>query len=899
MKTKYPKKRVEDWLNLVDYTFKGYMPTKEALMFVNFIKEVNGGEEENETPIVHLVMMDNVFNEDKRCAILCHRGIGKTTLFAEYLILFIAAFGKFPGFGSVNLLLYVTDSIENGVKNLRRNIEFRYQESEFLQKLIPNQKIGVGTDGAGYVNTDQYEEQVAGGRKFTDIRLEFKNNKGHTTIVKGYGAKALSLNALLYTDTGITTIGKCKVGDKIFGADGKLTTITEKSQVFNKPMYKITLIDNREIIVSEDHINSIVHKENVNNKVKYTKKNLYTSELLELPLLHTRTRKRKKGKSYISNESLLFIENCKPIEYTFKTLPIDPYVLGLLLGDGSMKKDGSNVLHGHKNDMEFYYQYIPYTLGSKYVDKRNNNVVSTSIKGISKLIKELNINVHGNYKFIPNSYLKGSINQRLELLKGLMDTDGTVSDNGRCSFTSNSEQLTDNLCELVRSLGGTATKHSMNKAFRVEIWINYNPFKLPRKAQKYTNRLKNLVAIKSIVKVDDEPSQCIAVDNEERQFVTGGYFRTHNTGVRGAKEMGQRPTVAILDDLVSDEDARSDTIIETIENTVYKAVSKALHPKIQKMIWLGTPFNQKDPLYKAVESGAWKVSVFPVCEEFPVPEEEFKGSWEDRFGFDYVLDEYSEARALGKPQNFNQELMLRITDDNSKLILPSSIGWFDKLHILEKGSEYNWYITTDFTTTGSKGSDFSGIAVWAVASNSNWFLVDLSLEKIELNEQYERLFKFVRKYQRFTGNITVGIEIDGQQKAHLHSVKEKMIKDNCYFTLARQKDKNTEGISSGRVNKFERFTNVLHMFQNNKVWFAKELKESSSMEELENELNLVTNEGFGSRHDDGLDLISQMNMMEIFVPSKEQKLKEVNADTFIWEDIPEEKESSGISSYVI
>jgi hypothetical protein len=242
MKTKYPKKRVEDWLNLVDYTFKGYMPTKEALMFVNFIKEVNGGEEENETPIVHLVMMDNVFNEDKRCAILCHRGIGKTTLFAEYLILFIAAFGKFPGFGSVNLLLYVTDSIENGVKNLRRNIEFRYQESEFLQKLIPNQKIGVGTDGAGYVNTDQYEEQVAGGRKFTDIRLEFKNNKGHTTIVKGYGAKALSLNALLYTDTGITTIGKCKVGDKIFGADGKLTTITEKSQVFNKIIEKLLLV---------------------------------------------------------------------------------------------------------------------------------------------------------------------------------------------------------------------------------------------------------------------------------------------------------------------------------------------------------------------------------------------------------------------------------------------------------------------------------------------------------------------------------------------------------------------------------------------------------------------------------------------------------------------------------
>jgi len=274
MKTKYEKKTVVDWLKDVNYKFVGFMPTDEALLFVNFIKEVNDGSEENETPLVHLKMMDNVFNNDKRCAVLCHRGIGKTTLFGEYLILFIAAFGYFPGFGVTNLILYVTDSIENGVKNLRRNVEFRYGESEFLQKLIPNKRISVGTDGAGHVDISHYEKSIDSGRKFTDIRLEFGNNKGHRLVVKGYGAK---------------------------------------------------------------------------------------------------------------------------------------------------------------------------------------------------------------------------------------------------------------------------------------------------------------------------------------------------TGVRGAKELGKRPTVAILDDLVSDTDAESATVIKTIENTVYKAVSKALHPTKQKMVWLGTPFNARDPLYKAVDSGAWRVSVFPIC----------------------------------------------------------------------------------------------------------------------------------------------------------------------------------------------------------------------------------------------------------------------------------------------
>jgi len=189
MATKYPKKLVEDWLRELDYEFVGYMPTDEALLFVNFIKEVNDGREENETPIVHLKMMDSVFNKEKRCAILCHRGIGKTSVFAEYLILFIAAFGVFPGFGKVQFILYVSDSIENGVKTLRRQLEFRYNNSAFLQKLIPDKRISVGTEGAGFVGIDEYEKQVAAGRKFTDIRVEFCNNKGHTTIVRGYGGK--------------------------------------------------------------------------------------------------------------------------------------------------------------------------------------------------------------------------------------------------------------------------------------------------------------------------------------------------------------------------------------------------------------------------------------------------------------------------------------------------------------------------------------------------------------------------------------------------------------------------------------------------------------------------------------------------------------------------------------
>lgn len=525
LSTPYEKKTVEQWLNDVDYDFVGYMPSDEALFFVNFIKEVNGGSDENETPIIHLAMMDNVFNTDRRCAILVFRGAGKTTVFAEYLILFIAAFGKFPGFGPVSLLLYVTDSIENGVKNLRRNVEHRYQESDFLKRLIPNQKIKIGTEGTGFVDLDKYEEQVAGGRKFTDIRLEFVNNKGHKTIVKGYGA---------------------------------------------------------------------------------------------------------------------------------------------------------------------------------------------------------------------------------------------------------------------------------------------------------------------------------------------------TTGVRGAKEMGKRPQVALLDDLVSDTDATSPTVINTIENTVYKAVSKALHPQKQKMIWLGTPFNAKDPLYKAVESGAWKVSVFPVCERFPVSKEEFKGAWEDRFTYEHILAEYREAIALGKPDNFNQELMLRIMSDEDRLIRDGDWREYERKNIMANKHRFNFYITTDFATSSKKSSDYSVISVWAYSNNGDWFLVDGICEQQLMDKNINDLFKMVSIYKP----LSVGIEVTGQQGGFISWIEKEMINKNIYFNIATSNNSNMPGIRPVS-DKLTRFNQVLPLFKQHKFWFPVEMKGSKYWNELMDELSNVSKSGFKSKHDDVCDTISMLSEMEVFAPSEE------------------------------
>ena len=158
--------KVEDYLNNISYAIDNkYVPSDFALEFVTFIKLVNGDRgEEHMTPVIHYRMLDTLTKRGERVVNLCHRGVAKTTLMGEYLFLYIATYGEIPGFGKIDLALYVSDSIENGVKNMRKNLEYRWENSEFLKAYIPN-------------------------TRFTDIRWEFENADGKLFIVKGYGAK--------------------------------------------------------------------------------------------------------------------------------------------------------------------------------------------------------------------------------------------------------------------------------------------------------------------------------------------------------------------------------------------------------------------------------------------------------------------------------------------------------------------------------------------------------------------------------------------------------------------------------------------------------------------------------------------------------------------------------------
>lgn len=187
------KKDIDTWLAEVDYSHLNsalYVPSPFALTFMNFIKLVNGEEgESNKTPPMHLSMLDKIATANRYIANLVFRGSGKTTLFIEYLSLYLGIFRHIPNFGEVSGMIYVSDSMDNGVASARNNIEYRYMHSDFLQEWIPK-------------------------AKFTENFIQFQNKNGEWFGMRMFGAKTGLRGTKIYSKRPVLAVLDDLVGDK-------------------------------------------------------------------------------------------------------------------------------------------------------------------------------------------------------------------------------------------------------------------------------------------------------------------------------------------------------------------------------------------------------------------------------------------------------------------------------------------------------------------------------------------------------------------------------------------------------------------------------------------------------------------------------------------------------------
>ena len=383
--------------------------------------------------------------------------------------------------------------------------------------------------------------------------------------------------------------------------------------------------------------------------------------------------------------------------------------------------------------------------------------------------------------------------------------------------------------------------------------------------------------------------------DEECEFIRKGTGKTKHRAfmfkvkgaaggsVRGIRYKTERPQIFTFDDIIKNEaDAGSTVIMNKLRSMIYSDASNALGQK-GKIIIVNTPFNKNDPVYSALESGVWTPVCIPVCEEIflGMPKEAYKGSWEAMKSYEDIMEKYEDAYYGDTLREFNQELMLRIADKGSRLIDVENLQYISRKAIMENIENYNIYVTTDYTASNSRKGDYSGTFEWAVSSTGNWFLLDLTLRKMGIEEQYEPLINIARRWQsNYNKLVTVGIELDGQQQVNLFTLKKLMIEKKVNFLFARQLGApyESKGITRRKAggDKHTQFMRAHPLLEEGKVFFCEELKNKPVMDagnkdkidfaELLNELTYITYEAISSKHDDGLDCISMLPMMDVIRP---------------------------------
>lgn len=374
----------------------------------------------------------------------------------------------------------------------------------------------------------------------------------------GWG-KLLLNTCIIYTYEGPKLVKDIKVGDVICTPNGKTANVINKQNYPDAPIYKVTFSDGRTSYTGGPHFWKAAHNHNTRKwnpeKKVYDKckpepcwKIITTEKILE------------DIKEYPNHR--WFIPLTNPVTHNKRDHIIDPYTLGVLLGDGYFGEKQVTLVG---DDLEIFQEAVSLKGELKTPMKKQKYTTNyrKSSKEILPEISRLGLARCVSYsKFIPDEYLYDSIENRIALLQGLMDTDGTVEDVGpkakasnrraHPSFWTTSEKLKDNILTLIYGLGGIArwSKRSKegsgvkNKDAYV-IYFNFPEnnfpiFRLERK-QKYLDeeykrekkykekRKPQVLHIKSIEKTDLKGGACIETDDAEHLFLTDDYIVTHNS----------------------------------------------------------------------------------------------------------------------------------------------------------------------------------------------------------------------------------------------------------------------------------------------------------------------------------------------------------------------------------
>ena len=411
-------------------------------------------------------------------------------------------------------------NLVNKLSDYDINISGKYIHLETSEKEIPS-----------YFNfkTKPFEHQLEG------IKYGLNHDKWLLGDEQGLG-KALALDTKVYTPTGYKLMRDVSVGDYVFAKDGTPTRVSAVYNHHDVEMYRITFSDGVSVECCKDHLWEIhdVHGVKVVDTRWFTEKDQFGKTRLN--------NLYSEGYGY-----KYWIDRCNPVQFEYQQVPVQPYVLGALLGDGSLT---SNSIGFTTADDEMVKKINAnlrqgYVLSSsKSMANIDYNIVGT--KGKLNTIKQDLINLglwktNSHTKFVPDIYKYNSISVRTQVLQGLIDTDGCASSDNLLSFSTVSKRLCDDVRFLVESLGGivscsekpcryngkiTGVCYNLTLKFdRPQLYCTLTRKRALLKDRHFKPRRK-IVSIERIEKAD---AKCITVDSQDGLYIVDHFIVTHNT----------------------------------------------------------------------------------------------------------------------------------------------------------------------------------------------------------------------------------------------------------------------------------------------------------------------------------------------------------------------------------
>ena len=393
-----------------------------------------------------------------------------------------------------------------------------------INKYKEGQKKAIRTEGFAYF----FE-----GIWWRYLYLKNARDKGHHAVELAKRG-AHPYNQEVFTPTGWKTWGDVQIGDELFGTYGNITRVIDIPYDKECDIYEITLRDGRKVLASDEHLWKVDFHNRKSPQI------LTTVELLN-------NYKRNRKSSYrnpLGIEYVCAIHKNEGIELPHRETKVDPYTFGLLLGDGCFVHD-SCIITQLDEDFNIEKKYIPY----KITKWKGKYLYHIKIPNWSHIIKDYGLYwKKSENKFIPDEYKYNSREVRFGLLKGLMDSDGTLDKSGRYIITLSSKRLIEDIAFICRSLGYNCSYTLRNTGYKVNgvrkgcllsysltIFTRDIIANLPRKQKKnkvitneYTINKELRTKIVDIKYIGKQKAKCVTVDSVDNCYLIGDFVATHN-----------------------------------------------------------------------------------------------------------------------------------------------------------------------------------------------------------------------------------------------------------------------------------------------------------------------------------------------------------------------------------